>query len=268
MTVFLVTGVTGNLGGAALRSLLEHVPASDVRVLVRTERDAADFAARGLSACIADYSDAVSLDRAFAGVDRAIVVSSPVLDPSVRSAQHRAVVASALAAGVHHVVYTSGMGARHDPGHSAAEDALAESGMRHAILRNALYTDAFVERAVAQARAVDVITSASGGQGLATAAIGDLGEAAATASVTMPEKSLWELRGPRWDFGDLARALTAALGRQIRHEEVSDEETGPFAVLFPLVRRGVFAAETGDLAELLGRAPATVADVVNRVVSL
>jgi NAD(P)H dehydrogenase (quinone) len=122
-----------------------------------------------------------------------------------------------------------------------------------------------IARAVAQARAAAVVTSASGGQGLATAAIGDLGEAAATASATMPEKLLWELRGPRWDFDDLAAALTVALGRPIRHEEVSDEEAGPFAVLFPLVRRGVFAVET---AELLGWAPATVADVVNRVVSL
>lgn len=38
-----------------------------------------------------------------------------------------------------------------DPGHSAAEGALAESGVPHAIMRNALYADAFAERAITQA---------------------------------------------------------------------------------------------------------------------
>jgi len=264
MTVFLVTGVTGNLGSAALRSLLVHIPAQDVRVLVRTEQAAAEYTARGLTARVADYSDPASLDGAFAGADRAIIVSSPVLDPSVRTAQHRAVIASAVTAGVRHVVYTSGMGARHDPGHSAAEDALTESGVPHTILRNALYTEAFVDRALFQARADGVISSASGGQSLTTASIGDLGEAAATASIGMPRRSLWELRGPRWDYDDMATALASTLTRQVDHEEVSDEATGPFAVLFPLVRRGVFAFESTDLAELLGRAPASVVEIVAR----
>lgn len=265
MTVFLVTGVTGNLGSAALRALRKRVPASDVRVLVRTDRAASEFVAQGLTACVADYSDSASLDAAFTGVDRAIFVSSPVLDPSERAEQHRTVVRSAVTAGVRHVVYTSGMGARQDPGHSAAEDALTESGVHHAVLRNALYTDAFVDRAIAQASAGGSITSASSGQSLTTAAIADLGEAAAAASLTMPTRTLWELRGPRWDFNDLAAALTVALGRPISHEEVSDADTGPFAVLFPLVRRGVFALESPDLAELLGRAPADIGIVVNEL---
>lgn len=268
MTVFLVTGVTGNLGSAALRSLLKRVPASEVRVLVRTDRAASLFVAQGLTACVADYSDSASLDAAFTGVDRAIFVSSPALDPSVRTEQHRTVVESAVTAGVCHVVYTSGMGARHDPGHSAAEDALTESGVHHAILRNALYTDAFVHRAMTQASAGGSITSASSGQSLTTAAIADLGEAAATASLTAPKKTLWELRGPRWDFSGMAAALTVALGRPISHEEVSDADTGPFAVLFPLIRRGVFASESPDLAELLGRAPADVGAVVNELMGL
>lgn len=268
MTVFLVSGVTGNLGSAALRSLLKRVPTSEVRVLVRTDRAASQFVAQGLAASVADYSDSASLDAAFTGVDRVIFVSSPVTDPSVRAEQHRAVVESAVTAGVRHVVYTSGIGARLDPGHSAAEDALTESGVDHSILRNALYTDAFVDRAISQARDGGVITSASGGQSLTTAAIADLGEAAAIASLTMPNKTLWELRGPRWDFSDVAAELTMALGRPISHEELTDADTGPFAVLFPLIRRGVFALESPDLAELLGRAPSNIGVVANELLGL
>jgi NAD(P)H dehydrogenase (quinone) len=266
MTTFLVTGVTGNLGSAALRSLLDSVAASDIRVLVRTEHAASRFAAHGLTPRIADYSDSESLNAAFADVDRVIFVSSTILDAPVRAAQHRAVVAAAIEARVDHIVYTSGMGARHDPGHSAAEDAITESGLRHAILRNALYTDAFVDRALAQVRAGRVITSASGGQSLVTATIRDLGEAAAIASFTAPEKSLWELRGPRWDFDRLADALTNALDRPIQHQEVSNEESGPFAALFPLIRLGAFSSESADLSQLLGRSPKDVADHALEVV--
>lgn len=260
-----MTGVTGRLGSAALRSLLKRVPPGDVRVLVRAEHAAARFTAQGLHVRLGDYSDATSLNRAFMGVDRVISVSSPVLDPVVRAAQHRAVVRSAVAAGVQHMVYTSAFGARNDAGHSAAEDALAESGIRHAILRNALYTDPFVDTATAQAREAGVIRSASGGRPLTTAAITDLGEAATIASVNMPEKAVWELRGPRWDFDGLADALTAAFGRPVSHQDVSDAETGAYAALFPSVRRGVFEAESPDLTELLGRAPATITDVVNQL---
>ena len=54
--------------------------------------------------------------------------------------------------------------------------------------------------------------------------------------------------------------------RPIGHKEVGDGDTGPFAVLFPLIRRGVFAFESQDLAEFLGRAPTNIGGVVNGLV--
>ena len=265
MTVFLVTGVTGNLGGAALGSLLDRVSASDVRVLVRTASQVSQFEARGLPVRLGDYSDRLSLDAALRGVDRAILVSSPILDPVIRAQQHRSFVAASVDAGVEHVVYTSGMGAAHDPGHSAAENALADSGLGFTILRNALYSDPFVAKALADARE-GAVRSASDGQAIATAAIADLGEAASMAAFSPPARSMWELRGPAWTFDELAQSLSALLGREVTHEEVTDAETGPFAVLFPLIRRGVFAAETGDLAEMLGRPPLGITEVAERLV--
>ncbi|MGV8883518.1 MAG: NAD(P)H-binding protein [Rhodoglobus sp.] len=264
MTVFFVTGVTGNLGGAALDGLLDRVPPSDVRVLVRTAAQAPQFEARGLTVRLGDYSDRPSLDAALRGVDRAILVSSPILDPVIRAQQHRSFVAASVHAGVEHIVYTSGMGAAHDPGHSAAENALADSDVGFTILRNALYSDPFVAKAVAEARE-GIVRSASEGQAIATAAIADLGEAAAVAVFSPPGRSMWELRGPAWTFDELARRLSLLLGREVTHEEVTDAETGPFAVLFPLIRRGVFAAETGDLTELLGRAPLGITQVAERL---
>lgn len=264
MTVFFVTGVTGNLGGAALRSLLDRVPASDVRVLVRAAAQAPQLEARGLTVRVGDYSDRPSLDAALRGVDRAILVSSPILDPVIRAQQHRSFVAASVDADVEHVVYTSGMGAPHDPGHSAAENALTDSGLGFTILRNALYSDPFVAKALAEA-GEGTVRSASEGQAIATAAIADLGEAAAVAAFSTPSRSMWELRGPAWTFDELAQGLSDLLGREVAHEEVTDAETGPFAVLFPLIRRGVFAVETGDLAEILGHPPLGITEVAERL---
>jgi NAD(P)H dehydrogenase (quinone) len=260
MTVFLVTGSTGRLGGAALRTLLDRVPAEDVRVLVRSPDDALRMSRRGLTAHLGDYDHPESLRIALDGVDRLIFISSPVLDPLVRTTQHRAVVEAAVAADVRHVVYTSAMGAPHDPGHSAAENALAESGIGHTILRNALYTDAFVALAIEQA-ASGAIRSASENQPVVTASIADLAESAVRAAMFPPAQTLWELRGPAWTFAEMARMLSLQMERPITHHEVRDVDTGPFAVLFPLIRRGVYASETGDLGDLLGCQPQGIADV-------
>jgi NAD(P)H dehydrogenase (quinone) len=264
MTVFLVTGVTGNLGGAAVDSLLERVPMADIRVLVRSAGDAVLLSARGLAVRVGDYSDRSSLDAAFSGVDRMIFVSSPVLDPVIRAAQHRGVVESAAAVGVTHVVYTSAMGAPHDPGHSAAEESLVASGTGHTILRNALYTDPFVAQAISDSRK-GTITSASEGQSVVTAAISDLGEAAAISVFNPPAKHVWELRGPAWTFDELAQTMSHLSGRPIMHKEVADNMTGAFAVLFPLIRRGVFTATTDDLALILGRRLQGIADIAARL---
>jgi len=261
MTSFLITGATGRLGGAALDSLLTQVPAADIRVLVRRPDDAAPFAARGAIPHIGDYDDPRSLRPALDGVDRLLFVSSPVLDPARRTAQHLAVVEAATASGVAHVVYTSAMGADHDPAHAATESALAASGAGRTILRNALYTEPFVERALTDARE-GVVRSASGPERLATASIADLAEAAVRALLDAPAAGPWELRGPAWSFPELAEAVGIHLGRPIVHRQVDDAETGAFAPLFPLVRRGAFATETDDLATLLRRAPRGIAEVV------
>ena len=261
MTI-MITGATGNLGGAALRFLTDQRPTDALAVLVRDARAARAFEERGITARVGDYSDRTSLDRAFSDVQRLLFISSPVLDPTVRSAQHSAVVEAS--AGVEHVVYTSAMGATHDPGHTAAEHALAELGRSHTILRNALYSEPFGARALAEAAAGE-IRSASAGRALATASIRDLAEAAVRALVDPPSRRLWELRGPAWTFDELAVAVGDRLGRVIAHREVDDVETGEFAMLFPLVRRDVFATSTDDLREMLGRDPRSIADVVNDV---
>lgn len=94
-----------------LRNLLTRTSPHTVHVLVRTQADATRFAALGVRVRRGDYSDRATLPAALAGIDRLLFVSSPILDPVVRAGQHRAVIDSAIDAGVDHIVYTSAMGA-------------------------------------------------------------------------------------------------------------------------------------------------------------
>jgi NAD(P)H-binding len=65
--MFVVTGITGNVGGEVARRLLAaHLP---VRGIVRDVRKGAAWAARGCEICAADINDAAALSTAFKGED-------------------------------------------------------------------------------------------------------------------------------------------------------------------------------------------------------
>lgn len=260
MRNFLVTGATGNLGGAALRILQAHT-GSNAHALVRSTTQADALGHQGIDTRVGDYTDRASLRTAFRGIDGLLFVSSPALDPNVRIEQHKAVAQEAVSAGVEHIVYTSAMGAQHDPGHRTTEIELQEIGVSHTVLRNALYSDAFAAKVIQDTESGPIV-SAGAGSSLVTSSIADLAEAAVIALTSPPTKQLWELRGPAWTFDQLAEAVSAELGRAIEHREVGDFETGPFAGLFPLIRKGIFSEESDDLATLLRRAPQPIEAVV------
>ena len=269
MESILITGASGRLGGAIVAALAARIPRERLRVLVRTTPAADAFRARGVTARLGDYADRRSLVDAFAGVDRLYGAASSSRRhgrPAIRVPQHRAVVSAAVAAGVRRVVYTSAFRAAHDPGHATTEALLAErfghgddSGAT--ILRNGFYTEPFVDRALAEA-VVGRVTSAAGGGALATASLVDLAEAAALAATRPPARAVLELRGPAWTYDELAALLSSERGRPIVHERVDVEAARAFGPLHALAAGGRLATGSDDLAELLGRPPRTLADVV------
>src|SRR5690349_5506895 len=112
MTTYLVTGAGGHLGRLAAETPLD---AKAGKVIAAT-RDPTKFnalATRGAEVRRADFDDPGSLSRAFAGVDRLLLVSTDALDkPGRRLAQHRNAIAAAGKAGVKYIVYTSAPNAR------------------------------------------------------------------------------------------------------------------------------------------------------------
>ncbi|MCL2894540.1 SDR family oxidoreductase [Brenneria tiliae] len=144
----LVTGASGHLGRRVVEYLLDG-GAANVVAATRNPDGLADLAARGAETRKADFDDPATLESAFAGVDRLLIVSAPDTpdDPSRRRRQHLAAVDAAHKAGVRHIVYTSmlnpepGSPIPFAPDHYATEQAIEKSGIPFTILRPSWYAD-------------------------------------------------------------------------------------------------------------------------------
>lgn len=90
--MFLVTGITGNVGGSAARRLLEQ--GKQVRALVRNKAKAEVWAARGVELVEGEWQNPAALTQALEGVEGAYLMMPPTQAPSRDSREARAVIAS------------------------------------------------------------------------------------------------------------------------------------------------------------------------------
>ncbi len=89
--MFLITGITGHVGGAAARRLLEQ--GKQVRALVRDEAKAAEWAAKGVELIKGEWEDAAAMTRALQGVEGAYLMMPPIQTPSRDFREAKAVIA-------------------------------------------------------------------------------------------------------------------------------------------------------------------------------
>src|SRR5689334_19813281 len=138
----LVTGATGNQGGATVRRLLEGGKVR-IRGLTRDPSSAKGRALveKGVEVVAGDFDDRPSLDRALA------VSTMMGTSPEIETRQGIAVLDAAKAAGTRHVVYTSVDGAEratgipHFESKWKVEQRLGELGLSSTVLRPVLFAD-------------------------------------------------------------------------------------------------------------------------------
>lgn len=142
--MIVITGASGQLGRLVIEHLLNSVPASNIVAAVRSPEKAADLAALGVQVRQADYAQPATLDSAFAGAEKVLLISSS--EVGQRVAQHQAVIDAAKRAGVKLLGYTSVLHADTSllglaEEHRQTEVALAESGVPSVVLRNGWYNE-------------------------------------------------------------------------------------------------------------------------------
>ncbi len=219
----LVSGASGHLGTLVLQSLLKT---KDLKIIATT-RDPSklkDFADRGVEVRKADFSDASSLDGAFKGATRLLLISTDAV--GARTAQHTNAINAAKKAGVKHIIYTSvpnpdrslALVAKE---HTETEVALEASGLTYTILRNNLYTD-YLEPSYQQALKSGLLFGARKGSPVAYVTRHDCAEAAAKAlSSSDSFNAIYDVAGPESvSLDDLAAIFSRASGKTIKAVDV------------------------------------------------
>ncbi len=290
--MILVTGATGALGAHAIAHLIiKGVAASEIAALVRDEVKGEGLKENGVELRIGDYTDYQSLIKAFAGVDKLLLVSSNDRSSvDARAEQHIAVIKAAKEAGVKHVVYTSFARAPNpeesaiaafQAAHIRSEEFLKASGISYTILQNGIYLEMIPIFAGAKVEETGVLMFPAG-DGRATWVLREeLAEAAAQVLTTPGHEAKTYLltNTESVSFEEIAKALSATVGKEIVYHSPSVESfeasmrgagvpepyIGMFSQWATAVAQGALDVADGTLAAILGRKPTTVAQFIQRV---
>jgi NAD(P)H dehydrogenase (quinone) len=225
----LVTGANGQLGRLVIDALLKTTPASQISALVRGADAAAALSARGIQAHLGDYSRPETLAAAFAGVDRALLISSSEIGQ--RTAQHRNVIAAARDAGVKLLAYTSLLHADVSPlglavEHRQTEAALRESGVPFALLRNGWYTENYAA-GIPAALAHNALLGSAGDGRISSASRADYAAAAAAVLTAdaPPTGHIYELGGDEsYTLADFAAELSRQSGNSVAYTNLPEAD--------------------------------------------
>ncbi len=266
-----LTGATGHFGSIVAETLLKSVAAGNLVVSVRNPEKADNLSARGVEVRHGDFDQPETLDTAFAGVDRLLIVSADG-DNDTRIRQHKAAVDAAVRAGVGFIVYTSVGHADSSPlflapVHRATEEFIRESGISYSFLRNNWYLENEVGSIQAVQAGAPWLTSAGDGKvGWATRR--DYAEAAAAVLTGEGhENTVYELSGTPATQAELAAVVGKLLGKEVPVQQVDDAayadimaKAGVPEAALPIVvaiqqaiREGALDITSSDFAKLLQR---------------
>ncbi|SDO49176.1 SDR family oxidoreductase [Alkalicoccus daliensis] len=280
----LVTGATGNLGSKIVQKLLGKISAEELAVSVRNPETAEGLGKQGVEVRYGDFDYPDTLDKAFAGVNRLLIISTDGAN-EVRIKQHTNAVAAAKRAGVSFIAYTSIANAQEStnnmaPPHKATEQAIKESGIPYAFLRNNWYLENEAGSIQGAMAGAPWVTAAEDGK-VGWALQEDY--AAAAANVLTEEgheNKTYELSGPLYTQEALVKALEQVLDQHISLEKVEGEtyakvmkDAGLPEGIIPIVaaiqrdiRNGTLAVENSDFEKVIGRPVTPLKDALSKLV--
>ena len=266
-----VSGASGHLGRAVVSELLQRSDGHEIAAITRTPETVSGPA----QARFGDYNRPDSLAKAYAGLDRLLII--PTLDPQPgkRGAQNLAAIDAAVRAGVEQVVFMSAAGARQseEPVLGApywqGEQHLIATAPAWTILRMNFYAESFVQQA--QASLVQGVLTGLAENRVAFVARGDV--AAAAAGILTGDGhagATYNATGPERLSGVERAALVAEIaGRPLAFLAITEEQLRagltkaglPAAVVTTVISiqasfaAGAFDIVTGDVERLAGRPP-------------
>lgn len=273
-----ITGATGQLGRLVINKLKTKVAAENIVALVRTPGKAADL---GVVARAADYSKPETLERALAGVETLLLISSNEIGQ--RSVQHRNVIEAAKKAKVQWIVYTSLLHAETSAitalsgEHLDTEADLKASGLAFTLLRNGWYTENYTASIPGALAGGAFLGCADDGK-ISSAARADYAEAAVAVLTGEGHKGkIYELAGDKaYTLSELAAEISRQTGKTIPYKNLTEAEYAAalagFGLPAPLAQayasfdrgaaKGALFDEGRQLSKLIGHPTTAVATSV------
>lgn len=280
----LVTGATGKLGSKVVNTLLQTVSADQLAVSVRNPEKATELKRFGIEVRQGDFDHPDTLDAAFSGIDRLLIISADG-DNETRIRQHGNAVDAAKRAGVKFIAYTSVANARESknflaPTHKATEEMILATGIPYSFLRNNWYLENELSTIQGVLAGAPWVTSAGSGK-VGWAVQQDYADAAAAVLTGKGhEHTTYELSGKLLTQEEFASMLGTVLGKQVPVQQVDDtvygnimKEAGVPDFVIPMlveiqkgIREGTLEVESNDFEKLLGRPRTSIHEALNELV--
>ena len=260
LKLVLVTGATGNQGGAVVQALLNR--GHRIRVLTRNSASPAAerLAEQGAEIAVGDFTDRDSLVRAASGVDAVFAMATPGQGVEQETANGIAIADAALTAGVGHLVYSSvasadrATGIPHFGSKYEVEKHIVSLDVPYTIIAPVFFMDNLLQpwalQGLRQGKLAMAMPATRSLQQIAVVDIGGF-----TAAVVERRESAF---GQRIDIagdeltGDEAVAILSKLtGREIRYEgfppEVLRAQSEDMALMFEWFDHTGYAADINGL---------------------
>jgi uncharacterized protein YbjT (DUF2867 family) len=264
MTI-LITGATGNIG----TQLTKELTAKGASFYLMTSKPS-----DALNTRVASFNDVSSLTKAFTGI-KTLFVLLPLVANKLDLARN--VATAAKAAGVQHIVRSSGAGADPESGFALprlqgkVDEILSATGIQCTFLRPAGFMQNYATFQAGQVKA-GLINAAHGDAHKSMVDVRDIAAVAATILINPSAhagKVYTLTSNDSLTENESVAILSAAIGKTVRYEAISNEEaiTGmkqwglppeiidAMASLNQIIAAGYAAGTTGDVQALLGRAP-------------
>jgi uncharacterized protein YbjT (DUF2867 family) len=220
--MILITGASGNAGGAVLREVLKN--GSGVQAMYRSKEDTAKVP-HGATAVIADFADQQSLSRALEGIDTVYLVCSPVRELVQLESN---MIDACREAGVKRIVLNSALGAgdfaKSFPSwHRKVEDKLKGSGMDFTILRPNGFMQNLIAYFAPSIRAEGAFYQSTGNAKVSHIDVRDIAVAAAKILSSSAHHSgkIYELNGAEaLTYAEIAEKISKATGRKVQYVDI------------------------------------------------
>jgi len=283
--MILLTGITGNNGGATANALLKK--GVKFRALVRDLDKAADWAAKGVELVQGDLNDPASVQAALKGIDVAVLILPNGED---QQRLELSFIETAKQASLPWILKLSSPEAVRGTtspiplAHIAAEDAIMASGMNWTFVRPSFFMQNF-RSSGATAKATGKLSMPMGKGTVALTDCADAGAFIAHVLTTDPEQhngKCYDITGPDpiMNFNDIAQIIGEVIGQDVAYDDCdaaafqeairpyhrNDWHSDAVAYLFAEIANGETpGVKTNTFQEMMGKPGTSLKEFLQKI---